>query len=151
LGPVLGKVGTHVLYICRTTHLHRLYSPAHKTSHPLPQTAQIREQKHTLPSMSLPFDQVSYLFLCIQHAGGKIDFGGVAQDYERIHGQKLSKVAAEKRFARLKVKMQDMGMGGSTKGSCTTPSPKKRKSDDDHVKSTDKKIKKEIKEEDNEN
>lgn len=99
--------------------------------------------------MSIPFDQVSYLLLCIQHAGGKIDFGGVAQDYERIHGQELSKGAAEKRFARLKAKMQYMGMGGSTREICTTPSPKKRKSDDD-VKSTDKKIKKEIKE-DNEN
>jgi hypothetical protein len=56
--------------------------------------------------MSLAFDQVSYLFLCIQHAGGKIDFNGVARDYERIHGQNLSKGAVEKRFARLKLKME---------------------------------------------
>jgi len=95
--------------------------------------------------MSLAFDQVGYLFLCIQHAGGKIDFNGVAQDYQRIHGQELSKGAAEKRFARLKVKMEDMGMGGTTN---KTPNPKKRKSDDESHKTEEKRVKKEMKEED---
>ena len=94
--------------------------------------------------MSIPFDQVSYLFLCIQHAGGKIDFSGVAQDYQRIHGQELSKGAAEKRFARLKVKMEDMGMAGT--GTNKTPSPRKRKSDDGSQQTEDKKVKKEVKE-----
>jgi hypothetical protein len=97
--------------------------------------------------MSLAFDQVSYLFLCIQHAGGKIDFNGVARDYERIHGQNLSKGAAEKRFARLKTKMEDMGMGGTDGTPTKTPSPKKRKSDDSPHKSEGKKGKREVKEE----
>ena len=100
--------------------------------------------------MSLPFDQVSYLFLCIEHTGGKIDFNGVARDYERIHGQKLTKGAAEKRFARLKFKMEDMGMGGTNGTPSKTPSLKKRKSDDTPHKSEEKKVKGEVKEESDE-
>jgi hypothetical protein len=100
--------------------------------------------------MSLPFDQVSYLFLCVQHAGGKIDFNGVAQDYERIHGQKISKNAAEKRFRRLKLKMEEMGMGGTNGTPSKTPSPRKRKSDDTPHKTGEKKGKREVKEESDE-
>ena len=100
--------------------------------------------------MSLPFDQVSYLFLCIQNTGGKIDFNGVARDYERIHGQNLSKGAAERRFARLKFKMEGMGMGATNGTPTKTPTPKKRKSDDTPQKKEEKKVKREFKEESDE-
>jgi len=86
---------------------------------------------------------------CIEVGKGKIDFNGVARDYESIHGQKLSKGAAEKRFARLKLKMEDMGMGGTNGTPSKTPSPKKRKSDAPH-KTEEKKVKREVKEESDE-
>jgi hypothetical protein len=62
--------------------------------------------------MSIKFDQVSFLFLCLQHAGGKIDFAGVAKDYQTLHNSPLSKDAAAKRFMRLKEKMLRIGSDG---------------------------------------
>src|SRR4051794_11948803 len=64
------------------------------------------------------FDQVSFLFLCIEHAG-KVDFAGVARDYEKIHGEKLSAGAAQKRFKRLKDKMEKNGQGSSKTNGAT--------------------------------
>jgi hypothetical protein len=31
---------------------------------------------------SVPFDQVVFLMLCLKHTGGKIDFNGIASEYE---------------------------------------------------------------------
>lgn len=64
--------------------------------------------------MSIPFDKVSFLFLCIRHAGGKIDFAAVAKDYETIHQSPLSRNAAAKRYQRLKEKLDkaDITPGG---------------------------------------
>jgi len=50
----------------------------------------------------------------------------------------------------LKVKMEDMGMGGTKGTSSKTPSPKKRKSDDTPHKTEEKKVKREAKEESDE-
>ena len=93
------------------------------------------------PGLSLTSDQGSFLFLCIQNAGGKIDWNAVARDYESVHGQSLSKGAAEKRFLRLKAKMEEMGMAGSK-----STSPRKRKAEG-NPNSPGKKVKTEIKEE----
>jgi Myb-like DNA-binding domain len=60
------------------------------------------------------FNQVSFLFLCVEHSG-KVDFGAVGRDYEKIHGEKLSSSAAYKRFKRLKEKMEREGEGSSRK------------------------------------
>jgi hypothetical protein len=59
------------------------------------------------------FDQVSFLLLCIER-GGKVDFAGVGEDYEKIHGEKLSANAAYKRFIRLKKKMESEGRRSSS-------------------------------------
>lgn len=67
--------------------------------------------------MSIKFDQASFLFLCIQHSGRKIDFAGVARDYEKLNNSPLSKDAAAKRFMRLKEKMKRIGSDGGPMGS----------------------------------
>lgn len=74
--------------------------------------------------------------------GEKINFAGVARDYENIHRQKLTANAALKRFTRLKEKMERMGMGGVANG---TMRPKKRKDrEEDELESPEKKVKKEV-------
>ena len=88
-------------------------------------------------------DQLSFLVLCVQNMGGKINFGGVARDYETIHHEKLTANAASKRFARLMEKMEKIGVGKVTNGSV---SPKKRKDREDERESEspkEKKVKKE--------
>lgn len=72
--------------------------------------------------MSVPFDQVSYLFLCVKYAtgGGKIDFAGVAKEYQQLHGPGLSSDAARKRYVRLKARLE------GTQTASDVTSPKKR-------------------------
>jgi hypothetical protein len=71
--------------------------------------------------MSVPFDQVSYLFLCVKYAtgGGKIDFPGVSKEYQQVHGPGLSPEAARKRYMRLKARLEGTQIASDR-------SPKKR-------------------------
>jgi hypothetical protein len=57
--------------------------------------------------MSTTFDQVSFLLLCIESTGGKIDYSFVAKEYERIHGVAFTGAALHKRFIRLKARADD--------------------------------------------
>jgi hypothetical protein len=66
---------------------------------------QSHKQNHSFEMSGLPFDQVSFLFLCIKNSTGKIDWNAVGKEYEMVHDQPLSGSAASKRFGRLKVKM----------------------------------------------
>lgn len=72
--------------------------------------------------MSVPFDQVSYLFLCVKYAtgGGKIDFAGVSEEYQQGHGPGLSPQAARKRYMRLKARLEGTQIASDVR------SPKKR-------------------------
>lgn len=57
--------------------------------------------------MAYTLDQVSFLLLCIQAAGGKIDFAVVTKEYERIHGTgNSSKSWAAMQYSRLKAKVE---------------------------------------------
>jgi hypothetical protein len=67
--------------------------------------------------MSIQFDQTFFLFLCLQHSGGKIDFAAVARDYQKRYNSPLSKDAASKRFIRLKAKIVQIGSDDGTTGS----------------------------------
>ena len=98
---------------------------------------------------TLSAEQASLLSLCIDHNGGKIDFAGVARDFERIHGEKLTSVAVLKRFQRLKTKLEGSGgVQNSPSKSKTTSSPTKRTIESNQPQTPTKKIKREIKQED---
>ena len=58
--------------------------------------------------MSIPFDPVSYLFLCVKYTTGpgKIDFAGVSKEYQQLHGPGLSADAARKRYLSLKARLE---------------------------------------------
>jgi hypothetical protein len=55
--------------------------------------------------MSVSFDQVSFLLLCLKHGAGKIDFTKVSEEYEKLYNEKLSNKAARQRLVRLQEKM----------------------------------------------
>jgi hypothetical protein len=74
----------------------------------------------------LPFDQVSFLFLCIKNSTGKIDWNDVGKDYETLHGQPLTTGAASKRFGRLKAKMDLQEQEKKGKKVDIKETPKKR-------------------------
>jgi hypothetical protein len=74
----------------------------------------------------LPFDQVSFLFLCIKNSTGKIDWNAVGNDYETLHGQPLTTGAASKRFGRLKAKMDLQEQEKKGKKVDIEETPKKR-------------------------
>ena len=74
----------------------------------------------------LPFDQVSFLFLCIKNSPGKIDWNAVGKEYETIHGQPLTGGAASQRFGRLKAKMDLQEQEKKEKKVDIKKTPKKR-------------------------
>src|ERR1700737_515673 len=63
--------------------------------------------------MSESYDQVSFLMLCLKHSG-KTDFGAVAKELSNVNGQPLTRDAAQKRFTRLKLRLE-RGPEGSPK------------------------------------
>jgi hypothetical protein len=93
---------------------------------------------------SIPFDQVAFLFLCIQHSGGKIDFNAVSREYEMTHGQKLTATAAYKRYYRLKEKIEEIATGQSKPKPAGTPKKRKKTTQEEM---DVKKVKKEVKQE----
>ena len=94
--------------------------------------------------MSESYDQVSFLMLCLKHSG-KTDFGAVAKELSNVNGQPLTRDAAQKRFTRLKLRLE-RGPEGSPK---KAEGKVKRERDDESGKISveEKKIKREIKKE----
>jgi hypothetical protein len=60
--------------------------------------------------MSVPLDQVSFLFLCLKYStdgAKKIDFASLSKEYEKTYGPgSLSNDAARKRYLRLKARVE---------------------------------------------
>jgi hypothetical protein len=84
--------------------------------------------------MSYTIDQVSFLLLCLQCSGGKIDFAAVTKEYAHLHpGETLASNTAYMRFSRLKAKVEgEMDFkfnvsGGNKKGGEDGDATKKRK------------------------
>jgi hypothetical protein len=98
--------------------------------------------------MSEPYDQVSFLMLCIKHCGGKIDFNALAKEAESS-GELLTPNAHRNRYTRLKAKL-DGGADPIPTGKSKKDGKVKREREDDIIKSDlvkEKKIKREIKRE----
>lgn len=81
--------------------------------------------------MSIPFDQVSFLFLCLEHhKNGKIDFTAVAKEYERIHQSPLTRGAAFNRYTRLKEKVMNMTLAAGVNNVFESPNKKRVKKEE---------------------